>query len=134
MPTEIRVYYKDTDAGGVVYYANYLNFFEIARTEFLRQQGLVVEDYVAQGILFMVVEAQLKYHSPARYGDVLAISAEISELRKASLVFRHQITRRGQSELLAEGSARLACVNASGKPMKMPPEFFQKLQMLSAPA
>ena len=130
MALEIRVYYKDTDAGGVVYYANYLSYFEIARTEFLRQQGLVVEDYVSQGILFMVAEAQLKYISPAYYGDILSITTQVSDLKRVSLVFQHQITTQDQSTLIVQGSTKIACVNTSGKPIKLPQEFLQKLNSL----
>ena len=129
MALEIRVYYKDTDAGGVVYYANYLNYFEVARTEFLRQQGLIVEDYAAEGILLMVAEVNLKYISPAYYGDILSITTEVAELRKASLVLRHTVIAQDQSVLVAEGTTKLACVNTSAEPIKLPEEFSQKLQM-----
>ncbi len=128
MALEIRIYYKDTDAGGVVYYANYLNYFEVARTEFLRQQGLIIEDYAADGILFMVAEVNLKYVSPAYYGDILSITTEVAELRKASLVLRHRVTAQDNSVLVAEGTTKLVCVNTSAKPIKLPEEFSQKLQ------
>ena len=76
---DIRIYYEDTDCGGVVYYANYLKYFERARTDFLEQRGLSVAGILKQGTQFMVVRAEVNYRSPARYGETLIIEKRVSE-------------------------------------------------------
>src|SRR6185295_4393242 len=91
---EIRIYYEDTDCGGVVYYANYLKYFERARTDYLEQRGLSVAKLAKEGTVFMVVRAELAYHSPARLGDTLSIHTLLSEQGKASLVFSHVIKEK----------------------------------------
>jgi len=125
---EIRVYYKDTDAAGVVYYAHYLDFFEIARTEYMRQRGLKVEEYAASGLLFVVVSVQVDYKSPARYGDILCISTKVSEVGAASFVFQHQITHKADKRLIVEGSTKIGCVNKQGRPVRLPLELVQRLK------
>ncbi len=128
--TELRVYYKDTDAAGVVYYANYLKFLEVARTEYLRDLGLAVEGYLSQGIQFAVVEVHVKYKSPARYGELLQISTEVEELRAASFTLRHTVWagRHGLQRLAVYASTRLGCINSQLKPMRLPGELRIKLQ------
>lgn len=127
---EIRIYYEDTDGEGVVYYANYLRYFERARTEFLRDQGLEVAEFAQEGILFIVVEVQVKYHSPARYNDILVIDTEISELKNASFIFSHAIREKSTNRPVVSGSARLACINQKGKPRRLPEKFAKNLKSL----
>ncbi len=82
-----KIYYHDTDSGGVVYYANYLKFMEEARTEHLHSFGVDVQEYMAKGILFAVVRVEADYKSPARYGDMVTISSGIEEVGNASIHF-----------------------------------------------
>ncbi len=119
----VRVYWEDTDAGGVVYYANYLRFLERARSEWLRSIGI---DQAAllrdERLQFVVVEANIRYHRPARFDDALVVSVQIEELRGASVVFAQEI-RRGTAdgELLVSASVRAACLASDGlRPRPLP--------------
>jgi len=119
----VRVYWEDTDAGGVVYYANYLRFLERARSEWLRTIGI---DQAAllrdERLQFVVVEANIRYHRPALFDDALVVSVQIEELRGASVVFAHEI-RRGTAdgELLVSASVRAACLASDGlRPRPLP--------------
>lgn len=116
-----RVYYEDTDAGGVVYYVNYLKFMERARTERLRTLGVAQSQLAEQGLLFVVHSAEARYLAPARLDDELVVSAEVVELNRASLVFAQQVRRTSDEALLCEGRITVACVRAdSFKPRAMP--------------
>ncbi len=110
-----RVYYEDTDAGGIVYYVNYLKFMERARTERLRALGF------GDNLLFVVHSAEARYHAPAKLDDELLVSAEVEELNRASLKFRQQVRRASDSVLLCEGRFLVACVRADTlKPRAIP--------------
>ncbi|MFF7707987.1 tol-pal system-associated acyl-CoA thioesterase [Pseudomonas sp. NPDC007930] len=116
-----RVYYEDTDAGGIVYYVNYLKFMERARTERLRELGFVQSRMAAEGLLFVVHSSEARYLVPARLDDELAVSAEVVELGRARVRFRQQVVRASDGTLLCEGHVTVACVNASNfKPQAMP--------------
>ncbi|UCJ16289.1 tol-pal system-associated acyl-CoA thioesterase [Pseudomonas sp. MM211] len=116
-----RVYYEDTDAGGVVYYVNYLKFMERARTERLRELGFAQSTLAAEGLLFVVHSSEARYHAPARLDDELLVSAEVTELNRASLRFRQQVRRVTDNALLCEGQFLVACVCADNfKPRAMP--------------
>ena len=126
-PSHLRVYWEDTDAGGVVFYANYLKFFERARTEWLRalgvEQGALRE---ATGAIFVVSESQVRYVQPARLDDWLRITVEVQELGAASMRI-HQQAWRGDV-LLAEGSVRIGCVNAENlRPRRIPVQVLDVL-------
>lgn len=118
----MRVYYEDTDSGGVVYYANYLRFMERARTEYLRSMGFEQDRLrQEQGILFTVHSLQVDFRSPARFNDALEVSAEISDARRASLLFSQSVRRRDESAILCAGTVRIACVDAASfKPVSIP--------------
>ena len=118
----VRVYYEDTDSGGVVYYANYLRFMERARTEYLRYLGFEQDRLrMEQGILFAVHSLQVNYRQPARFNDTLDISAEISNIRRTSLTFTQRVLQHDAGDLLCEGEVRIACVeDGSFKPMPIP--------------
>lgn len=110
----IRVYYEDTDVGGVVYYANYLKFMERARTELLRQMGFEQDALIAdQGIMFAVREAHVQYHKPARFNDLLTVATVVNWIKKASLEFKQVITAADQS-ILCTSTVRVACITADG--------------------
>ena len=112
---DITIYYEDTDCGGVVYYANYLKYFERARTEYLAAHGVSVAELQQQGILFLVTHAEVFYRSPARYGETLRIDTTVSASRKTALVFSHAIRERLSQRLIVEGSATLVTVDPQGK-------------------
>lgn len=116
----IRVYWEDTDAGGIVFYANYLKFFERARTEWLRAAGVGQHALREEtGVMFVVTATQLRYLSPARLDDLLTVTVEPLPAGKASLVVR-QRALRGDT-LLAEGEIRIGCVRAEDlKPQRLP--------------
>jgi len=112
---EIRIYYEDTDCGGVVYYANYLKYFERARTHYLEERGLSVAGLMNEGTVFVVVHAEADYRSPARYGDTLVIDTVVDDLSMASLTFAHVVREKNSGRVVVEGSARLAATDGNGK-------------------
>jgi len=125
----VRVYYEDTDSGGVVYYANYLKFMERARTEWLRAAGFEQDEIEANhGILFAVSEANVRYLRSARFNDLLRIDSRIVELSGVRVTFAQQVRRETDGELLVEGSVCVVSMDRSGKPRRMPAdivEFFR---------
>jgi acyl-CoA thioester hydrolase len=124
----VRVYYEDTDAGGVVFYANYLKFFERARTEMLRSLGFEQDRLIADdNAIFVVRSVMVDYLKPARFNEQIEVSAKIIENKKASLIFEQVITR--QLEVLCKGTIRIACLDA--KTMKPKPIPFAILEHLS---
>jgi acyl-CoA thioester hydrolase len=118
---QIRVIFGDTDQMGVVYYANYLRYFESARSALLRARGFSARDLVDQGVMFPVTEASCRYRQPARYEDLLDVHIAVAQMRHASVRFQYAV-RRGD-DLLAEGHTVHACVDPSGRPRRMPPEL-----------
>ncbi len=116
----LRVYYEDTDCGGVVYYANYLRFMERARTEWLRDLGFQQADLAeGQGALFVVRSVSVEYHRPARFDDLLEVVTRVEEARRASLVLEQRV-RRG-AEVLVSARVRVACVEVeSFRPRSIP--------------
>ena len=121
-----RVRYQETDQMGIVYYANFLVYFEMGRTEYLRNLGLPYSTLEKEQIYFPVTEAHCRFRSPARYDDMLIIRTWISGLKHATLEFHHNIIREGDNTLIVEGVTKLACLNANRKPARMP----EKLRML----
>jgi acyl-CoA thioester hydrolase len=108
----VRVYYEDTDAVGVVYYANYLKFMERARTEWLRSLGYEQDRLMERdGIIFAVRSVEVDYHLPARFNDALEVSASLSQKGRASLTFRQEVRRSGDAQLLCSGEIRIACLD-----------------------
>ncbi len=128
---EVKIYYEDTDCGGVVYYANYLRYFERARTDFFEEHNLSVAGLLKEGIQFMVVHAELDYRSPAHYGEILTISTHIEDLKQASMTFRHQIRERESQRLVVEGSARMVAVDLTGKINRLPRSVASTFQAVS---
>ena len=112
---EIKIYYEDTDCGGVVYYANYLKYFERARTQYLEERGLSVSGLMKEGRVFVVVHAELDYRAPARYGETLRIETVIADMTPASITFAHVVRERESGSLVVEGLARLAVTDGNGK-------------------
>jgi acyl-CoA thioester hydrolase len=116
----IRIYWEDTDAGGVVFYANYLKFFERARTEWLRSLGVEQQRLRDEtGAIFVVSHAQVRYHRPARLDDRIDVTAGVRQIGRATMTFEQQAWRAG--ELLAEGEIRIGCVDSQTfLPRRMP--------------
>ncbi len=125
--SEVRVIYGDTDQMGVVYYANYLRYFEAGRNEFIRAKGLRYRDFEARfGFVLPVAEARVKYLSPARYDDLLAVETTLAELGRASARFEYRLLR--DDEVLATGFTVHACVDGQGKIRRLPDELRRALQ------
>ena len=112
---DIKIYYEDTDCGGVVYYANYLKYFERARTHYLEERGLSVAELMKQGRVFVVLRAEVEYRSPAQYGEVLQIETVILEMNPAAITFAHVVRERTSGRIVVEGSAKLAVTDGNGK-------------------
>lgn len=109
----VRVYYEDTDAGGVVYYANYLRFLERARTEFLRSHGFEQDQLKQQqGIIFAVRSVSIEYLKPALFNDMLIVTVQVSELARASFTFQQKIMRESDQTLLSSARVKVACIDA----------------------
>jgi len=126
----VRVYYEDTDSGGVVYYANYLRFFERARTEFLRQFDIQQNELIKQqNIIFAVRNINVDYYKPAMFDDLLTVATEIVELKKASLVFKQTIIRDVDESVLCQATCKVACLQADQlKPTAIPEIIVQSLK------
>jgi acyl-CoA thioester hydrolase len=122
----IRVYYEDTDAGGVAYNAAYIRFFERARTEWLRDRGVDLAEWMAKGVCFVVADLAAKYAAPARYGDLLTCTTSLAELGRASLILEHAALR-GETMLVA-ASTRLACIGPDFRPLRIPQEIDRALR------
>ncbi len=121
---KVRVYYEDTDCGGVVYYANYLRYFERARTEYLRERGVDLVALMENGILFVVKKVRIDYLSSAKHNDLLTIETEVKAGR-ASLGFSHTIKR--DDLVIVNGVCSLACVGRNGRPIRLPVDVKETL-------
>ena len=138
----VRVYWEDTDAGGIVFYANYLKFFERARTEWLRSLGLGQQALRERtGGMFVVTDTHLQYHQPARLDDLLHISATVTALGRASITLKQEArmydagcAENARGTLLCEGTIRIGWVQASSlKPRRLPPDIALALQPHAQP-
>jgi acyl-CoA thioester hydrolase len=123
----VRIYWEDTDAGGIVYYANYLKFMERARSEWLRAQGIEQGPLQReQGIIFVVVNAETDFLKPARYGELLQVTCVVEKRTRASLTFRQDVIRdeAAGSEVLVTGRVRVACLDAEKfRPRALPDDL-----------
>ena len=127
----LRVYYEDTDAGGVVYYANYLKFTERARTEMLRDLGIDHSELMDnEGVAFAVRHCTMDFLAPARLDDVLEVRTKVLQV-SAATVEAEQVVRRARSSDLVRLKARLVCVNRAGRPVRLPRRVIAALQSLS---
>lgn len=127
MDFPIRIYYEDTDAGGVVYHANYLHFFERARTEFLRQAGFSQQQLFSKNLAFVVKKMEIDYKFPARLDDLLTIQTIITELKKATIVFQQCLYK--ENFCLCEATVVVASVNLSKmKAQAIPDDIRQAMQ------
>ncbi|AHK15595.1 4-hydroxybenzoyl-CoA thioesterase [Thalassolituus oleivorans R6-15] len=133
----LRVYIEDTDAGGIVYYANYLKFFERARSEWLRNIGFDQQVLMRDAIRFVVREVNVKYRQPALLDDEIIATVEVAALGKASMTLNQRIVRRSDNQsqlssseqMLAEGSVSIACIDENGRPRVIPKDVAQQISM-----
>jgi acyl-CoA thioester hydrolase len=131
--SEVRVIFGDTDQMGVVYYANYLRYFEVGRSEFIRAKGLRYRDFEARfGLMLPVAEAGVRYLSPARYDDVLAVETSLAELGRASARFGYRLLR--EDAVLVTGFTVHACVDREGRIRRLPDELCGALRAGEAPS
>jgi len=124
---DIKIYYEDTDCGGVVYYANYLRYMERARTEYLASRGFAVKKLMDEGTIFMVLRAEVDYRSPARYGDTIAIETWVRDVTRATMVFEHVMREKTSGRIFVECRAKLVYVDPSGKPKRLSADFVEKV-------
>ena len=124
--THVRVRYKDTDCMKIVYYGNYLTYFEVGRVEFLRQHGHPISDVDAK-IHIPVVEATVKFLKPARLDDFLEVRCWISDRRRASFTFSYEVAHAESGELVATGETRHACVDPQSQTVIEIPDWLKKV-------
>jgi acyl-CoA thioester hydrolase len=128
---DIRVFYEDTDAGGIVYYANYLKFFERARTEWLRQLGINQAKFLEQNLGFVVRRVVMENISSAHLDDLITVHSEIALLKRASLVFKQSIVNQ-DSVLLCTAEVLVACIDHKlTKPCAIPPSMLGAFKRVS---
>ena len=125
--TGIRVRYKDTDRMGVVYYGNYLTFFEVGRTEYMRELGFPYSELEKEGYSLVVTEASAKYHSNVGYDSLVTVKTAITELKRVRVRFDYEIFSEDNT-LLVTGHTGHACLNSSLKPVRFPPEMIKRME------
>ena len=125
----VRVYYEDTDSGGVVYYANYLKFIERGRSEYLRELGFEQDELIAtDGVIFAVRSISADYLAPAKFNDLLTVETQLEKLGKASLSFSQKILGSEQNQVLFRAQISVACLRAeSFKPCAIPKRILEKI-------
>lgn len=126
--TDIRVRYADTDQMGVVYYSKYLEYFEVGRTELLREMGIPYRELESGEVYLPVIECSCRYRQPARYDEVLTIVTVAKQVGGASVRMEYEIYRKEDSALIASGFTRHASVDCAGKPVSMPERFKERLK------
>lgn len=126
----IRILYGDTDAGGIVYHANYLRYFETGRTEFMRERVLPYRDIEAMGIMMPVIESWLRYKASAVYDDLIFVETTLAELSSHKCRFTYRIYRKeqGKERLLVKGYTVLAPITTEGKLTRIPAELYTKME------
>ena len=122
-----RILYGDTDAGGVVYNANYLRFFEFARSSFMREFVASYREIEEAGFILPVVESYLRYKAPARYDDLITIKTSMQQASPYSWRFNHHILLAENNKLLVKGFTVHACINMSGKLAKLPSQYLSRI-------
>ncbi|HEX2522792.1 MAG TPA: thioesterase family protein [Terriglobia bacterium] len=122
--TEVRVRYAETDQMGLVYYANYLVWFEVGRAEFCRERGFAYRDFERENDAYLAVaEAQCRYRTPARYDDLLLIRTRVAEFRKRTIRFVYEVVRKNPQTLVATGSTLHVVLDSQGRPKSFPAAY-----------
>lgn len=117
----VKIYYEDTDAGGVVYYGNFLRYLERARTELLLEHGISVAEWHNRGLFFVVTHVDIHYRKPARLGDTIDITTEVAEIKNASINLKNLVLKEGV--VLVEAMVSFACIDRDGRPKRLPEEL-----------
>ncbi len=123
---KVKIYYHDTDCGGVVYYANYLKYLEQARTEFFAEKGISIKELADSGTYFVVARQELDYKSPAAYGDILEVYALPGQVSAVKIEFEHEVKNSG-GKVVCQGKTLLVCVDKDFKPKAMPQGLREKI-------
>ena len=123
---KVKIYYHDTDCGGVVYYANYLKYLEQARTEFFAEKGVSIKELADSGIYFVVARQELDYKSTAAYGDILEVYAQTSSVSAVRIEFEHEV-KNSDGKVVCQGKTLLVCVDKDFKPKAMPQGLREKI-------
>jgi len=119
---KVKIYYHDTDCGGVVYYSNYLKFLEEARTDFFESRGLFLKKLAEDNIMFVVARQEMDYKLPAHYADILEISTKVCATSNVKIDFEHEVKNQ-ENKLICKGRTLLVCVGADLRPRAMPDEI-----------
>lgn len=117
---DIRIYYEDTDAAGVVYHASYLKFFERARTEYFRERGLGVGELASAGFVFPVIRMEIDFKAPARHDELVSVITRPERVGGSSFTVRQQVVRQPDGRLLVEAQVTLACIGPELKARRIP--------------
>lgn len=125
---DVRIYYEDTDAGGVVYHTNYIKYFERARTELFRSHGFYVAELARNGFVFPVVKLEIDFKAPAVHDDLLSVVTYPVRVGGSSITLCQKIVRHNDGKLLVEGLVTLACINPAFKARRIPLEIRQMLE------
>lgn len=125
---DVRIYYEDTDAGGVVYHTNYIKYFERARTEFFRSHGFYVAELAKNGFVFPVVRLEIDFKAPALHDDLLSVTTYPVRVGGSSVTLKQNIVRQHDGRLLVEGVVTLACINPALKAQRIPLEIRRMLE------
>ncbi len=132
--TERRVIFAETDAMGIVYYANYLKYFEVGRAEFFREFDLPFTHYIERGLYLAVTDVSVRYHRPARYDDVLLIETRLTRLGRATLDVAYAILHRDTGLKIASGATGHGVLDRRGVPQRFEPEFRERMKALLTPS
>jgi acyl-CoA thioester hydrolase len=124
---EIRVRYAETDQMGVAYYANYLVWFEVGRSELCRKRGFCYADLEASGYKLVVTDVHCRYRNAARYDEAITVRTWLKGMNRRMVTFGYKILRQGKEEVIAEGETRHLCLDSKGKPKSLPEEFAMRL-------
>jgi len=125
---DVRIYYEDTDAGGVVYHANYIKYFERARTEYFRAHGFLVAELASNGFVFPVVRLETDFKAPAFHDDLLFVTTSPTRVGGSSVTLCQKIVRQNDGKLLVEGFVTLACISPAFKARRIPLEIRTMLE------
>ena len=128
--TELRVRYSETDKMGVVYYANYLVWCEVSRTESIRQQGDSYREWEEQGVALAVSDARIRYHRSARYDDLVRIDTYLTEVQSRSVTYEYQMTLAKSGELLVTAATSLIAIAPNGRPIRIPATIRERLNTM----
>ncbi len=124
---KVRVYYEDTDFGGVVYYAKYLRYMEQGRTEYFREKGVNLAECQDDGFVFAVLDVHIKYKASATYDDLLNVETSLSDVKNASMTFDTKIYNQN-GKLLITSETKVACMNGRGRATRIPADILEKLK------